>query len=133
MIICKIMADYSGQGDFNRLFDKLSGLGSVHFRNKVLFFGSDHETVDRKKVSKVMRACGYHDFAIVVYNAKNPPTEDQVDNGWILDWQARLTKIAFEKDNQEKMRAAMETLDKIEKQLDETAAKEKEGVGSEQN
>lgn len=120
MITCKIIADFdSAEGDFSALFNALSPLGALLCPDgDAIFFGSSSENVDKRKVKRILRKCGYPDSVIVEYGIGNAPKETPVINGWIFDHITQNAILRLGKDNRDAIRDGIRQLDEIDAMIE---------------
>lgn len=115
MIVCKIMADFNTpEGDFSGFFKALAPLGAILCPGDSVFFASSLDSVDKKKVKKLLKKSGYADSVIVEYGVGNPPKETPMINGWLFDNIAQNTIVRLGRENREAIRAGMQQLDEID-------------------
>ena len=115
MIVCKIMADFdSNEGDFSGLFNSLSSLGAILCPDNALYFASSLDTVDKKKVKRILKKYGYADSVIIEYGVNNPPKESPNVNGWVFDFVTQNAIIRLGRDNRDAIREGIHQLDEID-------------------
>lgn len=115
MIVCKIMADFDApEGDFSGFFNALAPLGPILCPGDSVFFASSLDSVDKKKVKKLLKKSGYTDSVIVEYGVGNPPKETPMINGWLFDNIAQNTIVRLGRENREAIREGMRQLDEID-------------------
>lgn len=129
MIVCKIMADFdSPSGNFSELFDSLAPLGAILCpEGNSLFFASSVDSVDKKKVKRLMKKHGYPDSVVVEYGIGNPPKETPAINGWVFDYISQNAIIRLGRDNRDAIRAGIDQLDKIDAMITEELSKYPDG------
>lgn len=115
MIVCKIMADFdSPEGDFSGFFNSLAPLGAILCPGDAVFFASSLDSVDKKKVKRLLKKSGYADSVIVEYGVGNPPKESPDTNGWLFDYITQNAIVRLGRDNREAIREGMHQLDEID-------------------
>ena len=115
MIVCKIVADFDAKGgDFNEFFNSLAPLGAILCPGDAMFFASSLESVDKKKVKRLLRKSGYSDSVIVEYGVGNPPKETPSINGWLFDFITQNAIVRLGRDNREAIKEGMHQLDEID-------------------
>lgn len=118
MIVCKIMADFDSlTGDFSGLFDSLTPLGAIKCPGDSLFFASPLDRVDKKKVKRILKKCGYQDSVVVEYGVGNPPRETPEINGWVFDFVAQIAIMRLGRENREAIKDGMRQLDEIDERI----------------
>ena len=124
MIVCKIMADFnSPEGKFGDLFNSLVPLGAIKCPGDSLFFASPLDPIDKKKIKRILKKCGYQDSVIVEYGVGNPPRETPEINGWVFDFIVQNAITRLGRENRDAIKDGMRQLDEIDgmiaKQLEE--------------
>lgn len=115
MIVCKIMADFDSAGsDFSGFFDALTPLGAVLSVGDALFFGSSDDSVDKKRMKRILKKYGYADSVVLEYGVGNPPHESPAINGWIFDHITQNAIMRLGKEHRDAIRDGMRQLDEID-------------------
>lgn len=115
MIVCKIVADFdAASGNFSDFFNSLAPLGAILCPGDAMFFASSLESVDKKKVKRLLKKCGYTDSVIVEYGVGNPPKEEPTINGWLFDFITQNAIVRLGHDNREAIKEGMHQLDEID-------------------
>lgn len=115
MIVCKIVADFdAASGNFSDFFNSLAPLGAILCPGDAMFFASSLESVDKKKVKRLLKKCGYTDSVIVEYGVGNPPKEEPSINGWLFDFITQNAIVRLGHDNREAIKEGMHQLDEID-------------------
>ena len=115
MIVCKIMTDLnSANGDFSGFFDALTPLGAVLAVGDSIFFGSSADSVDKKRVKRLLKKFGYGDSFVYEYGVGNPPHETPAINGWVFDHITQNAIMRLGKEHREAIKDGMRQLDEID-------------------
>ena len=112
MICCKIVTNFSSvEGKFSELLQKLGSKGSVLWEGNNLYFADVENDTDEKKLTSILKRCGYKKSFIDEYWKDNLPHESDNINGWVND---KLIKICYNKYQQE----SQEVFKNVSKGLD---------------
>lgn len=115
MIVCKIVADFAApSGNFSEFFSSLAPLGAILCPGDAMFFASSLESVDKKKIKRLLKKSGYTDSVIVEYGVGNPPKETSSINGWLFDFITQNAIVRLGRDNREAIKEGMHQLDEID-------------------
>lgn len=118
MICCKLTGGFTREGDFSGVFKALSKIGGVLAYGDVLYFGSDVDDVDEKKLRKILKKYGYKNCYIEVYTANNQPKESEMIQGWLTDWLVALEVKHINTTSQERLKFIKNKLGELDEELD---------------
>lgn len=119
MICCKVIADYNNpHASFKIFCHELGSIGEFLWKDGVMFVGSDKKNVSERLIQKILKKSGYSKFFIEIYDHNNLPIEDDMTNGWITDWIARLSSKEIEEANQKGFKKLSMEMDKLNKEID---------------
>lgn len=116
MIVCKIISKFTS-GNFKDLSKKLLEQGYSLLEKDTLYFADIESNFDTKKISRILKSCGYANFYIEEFNKDNQPKESEFINGWILDKIIKINYAKCEQESQEVFRNISKGLDLLNEEI----------------
>lgn len=120
MICCKIVTDYdSSKGSFSELYKNLSEHGGLLWADNTLYFGSDENSFNKKKIESILKKAGYDSSFIKEYKSISDIKEIEVISGWLFEWVIKINTKKVEETHQKELKKLSKRLDELEAELDE--------------
>ncbi len=118
MIVCKIVSKFT-EGNFKSLSKKLLEQGCSLLEKDTLYFADTESNFDRKKISRILKSCGYDNFYIEEFSKDNEPKESEYINGWIIDKIVHIIYANAEQESQEAFKNILIGLDYVNKEIEQ--------------